>query len=181
LPVIPERHRGCPHKEKENQLKGFKVSAVVKIAQLPKHVKGKTTKGNKWVKQEPLRLGPFSFTEWTSWFKLLEEVQRTAYISKEQIVLTAMTWCPNKSTNNSLPLTDLGGYQFDRSLHQKALQIPSPSTPQGKCTQHGGSGKCYVYKQVYCTTTNCVNECCSPGPEQEYQLNPVKDQMMTNT
>jgi hypothetical protein len=124
LPVIPERRRGRPRKEKENQPKGFEVSAVVEIAQPPKHVKGKTAKGNKWVKREPLRLGPFSFTERTSWSEFLEEVRRTAYISEEQMVLTAMTWRPNKSTNNSLPLTDLGGY---RAMVRQIVASKDPS------------------------------------------------------
>jgi hypothetical protein len=55
LPVLKKRHHGCPCKDKENQPpKGFDVSAIVEVAQPPLHVKGKTPKGHKWVKQEPI-------------------------------------------------------------------------------------------------------------------------------
>jgi hypothetical protein len=55
LPVPKKRCHGRPHKDKENQPpKGFDVSVVVEVAQPPLHVKGKTPKGHKWVKQEPI-------------------------------------------------------------------------------------------------------------------------------
>ena len=56
LPIIAKRPPGWPHIDKENwPPKGFDVKfAVVKVLQPPLHVKGKTARGNKWVKQEPI-------------------------------------------------------------------------------------------------------------------------------
>jgi hypothetical protein len=111
LPVIAKRPRGRPRKDKENRPpKGFDVSAVVEVARPPLHVRGKTIKGHKWVKQEPMRLGPFRFNERTGWTNFLQQVHKTAYISEDQMVLNGMTWRMNKSANSALPLTDSGGY-----------------------------------------------------------------------
>ena len=101
LPIIAKRPPGRPPIDKENRPpKGFDVSAVVEVSRPPLHVKGKTARGNKWVKQEPIRLGPFRFNDRTSWTGFQKQVRRTAYITEEQMVLSGMMWHTNKSANS---------------------------------------------------------------------------------
>ena len=127
LPTISQkRGRGRPRKDKENQPpKGFNVSVVIEVAQPLLHIKGKTYKGNKWVKQEPVKLGPFRFNESMSWLEFLEQVGKTAFITEHQMVLSGMTWRTNKSANSALPLTGPGGYQ---TMVQQLLSMKDPSS-----------------------------------------------------
>lgn len=124
--IVRKRGRGRPRKDKENQPpKGFDVSVVIEVAQPLLHVKGKTYKGNKWVKQEPIKLGPFRFNESMSWLEFLEQVGKTAFITEHQMVLSGMTWRTNKSANSALPLTGPGGYQ---TMVQQLLSMKDPSS-----------------------------------------------------
>jgi hypothetical protein len=68
-------------------------------------------------------LGPFQFNEWTSYSEFLGLVHKTAYISKDQMVLNSMTWCMNKSANSAMPLADSRGYQ---SMVQQILAMKDP-------------------------------------------------------
>ena len=124
LPLLKKRHCGHPCKDKENQPpKAFNVSAIVEVARPPLHVKGKTPKGHKWVKQEPIQLGPFQFNERTSYSEFLGLVHKAVYISEDQMVLNNMTWCTNKSANSAMPLTDSGGYW---TMVQQILAMKDP-------------------------------------------------------
>jgi hypothetical protein len=63
--------------------KAFLVPVFLEIAQEPVLMRGKTHKGDKFVKQPPITDGPFHLTRKTTWEKFRKEVADIAGIDKE--------------------------------------------------------------------------------------------------
>jgi hypothetical protein len=79
--LIQPKKRGRPSKAAEApHEKLFTVPVFVEIAKPPQLVRGKTHKGDKWVKQQPRTEGPFNLTQEMTWDTFLGEVSEVAGI-----------------------------------------------------------------------------------------------------
>ena len=88
----------------------FTVSVYVEVAKPPVLKKGKTSKGNKYVKQPSTAEGPFIMLQKMKWEDFLDQVAHLAEIDKENIdaTITSMTWSFQKK--NRLPLTGVSSF-----------------------------------------------------------------------
>jgi hypothetical protein len=86
------------------------VPVFVEMAVAPKLVRGKTHRGNKWVKQSPNSNGPFSLAHRTTWSTFVKEIAEMPGLDKENLTVEAMTWSFQKKT--VLPLTNKGKFQM---------------------------------------------------------------------
>jgi len=112
LPVIMPKPQGCPPKsEQDVKTRRFAVPVYVEVAQLPVLKRGKTFKGDRYVKQPATAEGPFTISQKTTWNDFLAEVAEVAGINAENInaSITSMTWSFQKK--NPLPLTGTSGFK----------------------------------------------------------------------
>jgi len=113
LPVVHQKKRGRPRKvpEEANGSREFLVPVFVETARDPILTRGRTHKGDKFVKQLPLTDGPFHLSSKMTWPDFVENVVKVAKITKENLgpVIADMKWSFQKKTG--LPLTDVTGFQ----------------------------------------------------------------------
>lgn len=113
LPVIaPKRPRGRPKATRIDSAKrDFLVPVYLEIAQDAVLTRGKTPKGDKWVKQPPRTDGPFELTRKMTWEKFTAEVAEIAHIGKENFgsICEDMKWSFQKKS--PLPLKDEQGFK----------------------------------------------------------------------
>jgi hypothetical protein len=91
--------------------KDFLVPIYLEIAQEPVLMRGKTHKGDKFVKQPPITDGPFHLTRKTTWEKFRKEVADIAGIDKENFgtISESLKWSFQKKC--PLPLKDKMGFK----------------------------------------------------------------------
>ncbi|KAG1728652.1 hypothetical protein EDB19DRAFT_1832669 [Suillus lakei] len=104
--VIKPRSRGRPRKEGP---KDFSVPVYVEIAQPLVLERGKTPKGDKFVKQPPVSDGPFNIAPEMSWHQFVDEIVVFANVERENIDMSSTKWSFQKK--NPLPLKDAVGYE----------------------------------------------------------------------
>ena len=83
----------------------------VETAQDPVLMRGRTHKGDKFVKQPPVTEGPFHLSSKTTWAGFMEDIAKVAKITKEDLggIISEMKWGFQKKA--TLPLTDIIGFQ----------------------------------------------------------------------
>ena len=112
LPLI-RRKRGRPRKIAHNGSHRweFLVPVNVETAQDPVLTRGRTHKGDKFVKQPPVTEGPFHLSSKTTWAGFMEDIAKVAKITKEDLggIISEMKWGFQKKA--TLPLTDIIGFQ----------------------------------------------------------------------
>jgi hypothetical protein len=83
----------------------------VETAQDPVLTRGRTHKGDKFVKQPPMTEGPFHLSSKTMWAGFMEDIAKVAKITKEDLggIISEMKWGFQKKA--TLPLTDIIGFQ----------------------------------------------------------------------
>ncbi|KAG1718027.1 hypothetical protein EDB19DRAFT_1921441 [Suillus lakei] len=129
--VIKPRSRGRPRKEGP---KDFSVPVYVEIAQPPILERGKTPKGDKFVKQPPVSDGPFNITPEMSWHQFVDEIVVFANVERENIDMSSTKWSFQKK--NPLPLKDAVGYETMKKQIQgmkdpdSAIIIVALTTPR---------------------------------------------------
>jgi hypothetical protein len=115
LPVIatkPAKKLGRPKTAKvDSTNKDFLVPVYLEIAQEPVLMRGKTHKGDRFVKQPPITDGPFHLTRKMTWEQFAAEVAEIAGIDKENfsIICEGLKWSFQKK--NPLPLKDKTGFK----------------------------------------------------------------------
>ena len=70
----------------------FAVPVFVLVAVPPKVVPGKTHKGDKMVKQDPVTTGPFTLMQKLRWMDFVQLVAKTIDVQMENVSLNALTW-----------------------------------------------------------------------------------------
>ncbi|KAG2150929.1 hypothetical protein DEU56DRAFT_714345, partial [Suillus clintonianus] len=119
--------------------KDFSVPVYVEIAQPPVLERGKTPKGDKFVKQPPVSDGPFNITPKMSWHQFVDEIVVFANVERENIDMSSTKWSFQKK--NPLPLKDAIGYETMKKQIRgmkdpdSAIIIVALTTPRP--TKHG--------------------------------------------
>jgi hypothetical protein len=127
LPVIATKQakkRGRPKTTKADSTnKDFSVPVYLEIAQEPVLVRGRTHKGDKFVKQPPIIDGPFHLTRKMTWERFVVEVTEIAGIEKENFstVCEGLKWSFQKK--RPLPLKDETGFKT-LMLQVKGMKDP---------------------------------------------------------
>lgn len=125
LPVIATaKKRGRPKTPKvDSTNKDFLVPVYLEIAQEPVLMRGKTHKGDKFVKQPPITDGPFHLTRKMTWEMFMAEVAEIAGIEKENFstVCEGLKWSFQKKS--PLPLKDETGFKT-LMLQVKGMKDP---------------------------------------------------------
>ena len=109
--VTKKRGPGRPPKKKLP----FAVAVFVLVAVPPKVVPGKTHKGDKTIKQDPITAGPFTLTRKTRWKDSVQLVAEAIDIQIENISLNAMTWHFQNKSSHALPLKSEDGFDVMRT------------------------------------------------------------------
>jgi hypothetical protein len=118
------KQRGRPRKAIEDpQSRQFLVPVFVEMAVAPKLVRGRTPRGDKFVKQPPSTEGPFSLTQGIDWDAFVTEIARVVRLDKENLVVSTMTWSFQRKA--VLPLTNEGGY---KTMIQQIRVLKDPSS-----------------------------------------------------
>jgi hypothetical protein len=104
--------------------KAFLVPVFLEIAQEPVLMRGKTHKGDKFIKQPPITDGPFHLTRKTTWEKFRKEVADIAGIDKENFstISEGLKWSFQKKC--PLPLKDEMGFKT-LMLQVKGMKDPN--------------------------------------------------------
>ena len=122
--VMQKRCRGRPPAKKSRR---FAVPIFVLVAVPPKIIPGKTHKGDKTVKQNPITAGPFSLTQKTRWVDFVALVANTIGVEKENVNLNTMTWHYQNKASQALPLKSEGSFDVMRknvkSLKDASSQV----------------------------------------------------------
>ena len=107
-----------PHANKD-----FLVPVYLEIAREPVLMRGKTHKGDKFVKQSPITDGPFHLTRKMTWEKFRKEVADIAGIGKENFgtICEGLKWSFQKKC--PLPLKDEMGFKT-LMLQVKGMKDP---------------------------------------------------------
>lgn len=99
-------------------MKKWSVSAYLEIEQPPVVIQ-KTARSQKRLEpQEPLRFGPLTITDKTTWSHLVKDIAREVQTSKENLPLNSLSWraMPEAGAKRAspadpwLPMMNAGGY-----------------------------------------------------------------------
>ena len=124
-----KKRRGRPKAAKvAHANRDFLVPVYLEIAQEPVLTRGKTHKGDKFVKQPPITDGPFHLTRRTTWEKFRREVADIAGIDSDSdkenfsAICKGLKWSFQKKS--PLPLKDETGFRT-LMLQIKAMKDPN--------------------------------------------------------
>lgn len=121
-----KRGRGRPRKAPHivSRRKEFAVPVFIEIAQAPVLTRGKTPKGDKYMKQPPVTDGPFHLTPKMTWAEFMEQLSEVANIEKENTnSIVGMKWSFQKKS--PLPLKDATGFQ---TMMKQVRGLKEPDT-----------------------------------------------------
>ena len=102
----------------------FAVPVFVLVAVPPKVVPGKTHKGDKTIKQDPVTTGPFTLTRKLRWMDFVQLVAETINVQMENVSLNALTWHFQNKSSQALPLKSEDSFDVMRK-QVKSLKDPS--------------------------------------------------------
>lgn len=102
----------------------FAVPVFVLVTVPPKVVPGKTHKGDKTVKQDPVTTGPFTLMQKLRWMDFVQLVAETIDVQMENVSLNALTWHFRNKPSQALPLKSEDSFNVMRK-RVKSLKDPS--------------------------------------------------------